>query len=229
MSDPVVELRAVSKAYRISKTPKVVLEGAELEVRRGEIVGIVGPSGSGKSTLLRMLAGLERPDRGDVIAEGKSLWPAGARTYPALPRRGWAMPVFQDPVSSLDPRWPLWRTLTEPLRLRGERRSRAEFQERARTLLAEADLGHIAVTRRPGTLSVGQCQRVAILRALTGEPRLIVADEPTASLDAQSAATVCALLRRSADSGTAIVVVSHDEPRLRSYADRVLRIASGTL
>ncbi|MEV5889121.1 ABC transporter ATP-binding protein [Nonomuraea fuscirosea] len=219
-----VELRSVSKAYE-DRMP--VIAGTDLTLHRHEIVGVVGPSGSGKSTLLRLLSGQERPDSGGVLAEGKPLWSGNSQGSPRLPRRGWIMPVFQDPVTSLDPRWPLWRTITEPLVLRGERLGRLQRQERARTALDTVGLGHVDITRRPGSLSVGECQRVAIVRAVIAGPGVIVADEPTASLDAEAAANVAALLRRLADEGAAVLVVSHDERRLRSYADRVLRLHQG--
>ncbi|GAA2839856.1 ABC transporter ATP-binding protein [Nonomuraea rubra] len=217
----VVELRSVSKAYEVAGHRTPVIVDADLTIRRGEIVGVVGPSGSGKSTLLRLLSGQERPDSGDVLAEGEPLCRSG------LPRPGWIMPVFQDPVTSLDPRWPLWRTITEPLVLRGERLSRGQRRQRARAALDGVGLAHLDILRRPGSLSVGECQRVAIVRAVIAGPGVIVADEPTASLDAESAATIAALLRRLADEGAAVLVVSHDERRLRSYADRVLRMHQG--
>ncbi|MET8864861.1 ATP-binding cassette domain-containing protein [Nonomuraea sp. NPDC004580] len=219
-----VELRSVSKAYD-ERTP--VITGTDLSLHRHEIVGVVGPSGSGKSTLLRLLSGQERPDSGDVLADGMPLWTRGRQGSPRLPRRGWIMPVFQDPVTSLNPRWALWRTISEPLVLRGERLSRRQRQERARAALDGVGLGHIDISRRPGSLSVGECQRAAIVRAVIADPGVIVADEPTASLDAEAAATVAALFRRLADEGAAVLVVSHDERRLRSYADRVLRMHQG--
>ncbi|MEV0617704.1 ATP-binding cassette domain-containing protein [Nonomuraea sp. NPDC050404] len=219
-----IELRSVSKEYTIAGRRTPVIAETDLTVRRGEVVGVVGPSGSGKSTLLRLLSGQERPDSGDVLAEGEPLWRGARQRSPRVPRRGWVMPVFQDPVTSLDPRRPLWRTITEPLVLRGERLGRAQRRRRAAAALEQVGLGHIDVTRKPGSLSVGECQRVAIVRAVIANPGLIVADEPTASLDVESAATIASLLRALADEGAAVLVVSHDERRLRSYADRVLRM-----
>ncbi len=227
---PVVEATGLVRAYRgPDHTPLTVLAGVDLTVRPGEVVGIVGPSGSGKSTLLRLVAGLERPDAGTLRLGGRPVW--NGRTTASLPRRGYVMPVFQDPVASLDPRWSLWRTVTEPLRLAGEDGPlrRARRRTLAREALARVGLEEVDVDRLPGSLSVGQCQRVAIARALIAHPALLLADEPTASLDVEAAAAAANVLRAAADAGTAVLVVSHDVVRLRSYADRVLTMSDGHL
>ena len=190
-----------------------------LTVHRGEVVGLAGPSGSGKSTLLRLLAGIESADAGTIRYADAAL-----ERVPA----GYVMPVFQDPVTSLDRRWPLWRTITEPL-THHRRLSRRERADLARDALAQVDLAELSVDRLPGQLSVGQCQRVAIARALIAKPGLIVADEPTASLDVTTAAGTVNLLRRVADGGIAMVIVSHDQALLASVADRILHIDHGRL
>ncbi|MDY7106857.1 MAG: ATP-binding cassette domain-containing protein [Actinomycetota bacterium] len=225
-----VTLRAegIAKSYTTGGGRTVhAVRPTSLDVRAGEVLGLVGPSGAGKSTMLRLLAGMERPDTGTLRAGDHSIW--GASGPARMPRRGFAMPIFQDPVASLDPRWPLWRTLTEPLVIATGRRRRAERRELAAEELDSLGLDDIDVDRLPGSLSVGQCQRVAVLRALIAEPTVLAADEPTASLDVEAARAVSDLLRVAADRGTAVLVVSHDEPRLRSYADRVLHMVDGHL
>jgi peptide/nickel transport system ATP-binding protein len=189
-----------------------VLVDVDLEVRAGEVVGIYGPSGQGKTTSLRALAGLHRPASGTVRLGGVEVW-RGRR--PRRPRPGYVMPIFQDVSASLDPRWPVWRSVAEA----GASRPDVE------RLFAAVGLAAAHLHARPHQLSGGQRQRVAIARALAGEPALIVADEPTAALDPTVAAGVVRLLRDVADGGCAVVVASHDEARLRSYADRVLRVA----
>ncbi|ODU03001.1 MAG: hypothetical protein ABS81_15795 [Pseudonocardia sp. SCN 72-86] len=219
----VAEVHEVSKRYRRRGGETTAVAGATLTLHAGEVVGVTGPSGSGKSTLARLVAGMERPDGGTVRIDGLNAWDSGPR------RPGLVMPVFQDPVSSLDRRWPLWRSLAEPGVARGERPSRAGARAMAMAALDRVGLGDIDPRRLPGSLSVGQAQRVAIARAVAARPRLLVADEPTASLDVTTAAEITALLRAVADEGAAVLVVSHDVPRLRGYADRILTVAHGRL
>jgi peptide/nickel transport system ATP-binding protein len=136
------------------------------------------------------------------------------------------MPVFQDPVASLDRRWPIWRSITEPATVT-RHLSKQERLKLARDALAEVKLDELDPYRLPGQLSAGQCQRVAIARALIARPALIVADEPTASLDVTTAAEIVELLRHTRRSGVAIALVSHDEVLLAAVADRVVRVRDG--
>jgi peptide/nickel transport system ATP-binding protein len=213
---PVVTIDRVSVTYRSGTSTIPALRDASLTVHAGEIVGIAGPSGSGKSTLLRIASGIELPGSGTVtFADGQASAP-----------RGYVMPVFQDPVASLDRRWPIWRSITEPVTA-SQRLSRQERLRLARDALAQVRLGQLDPRRLPGQLSVGQCQRVAIARALIARPALIIADEPTASLDVTTAAEIVDLLRLTRLSGLAIALVSHDEALLAAVADRIVRIRDG--
>ena len=214
----VAEVRGVSRRYG----NVTAVDDVTLTVAAGEIVGIIGRSGSGKSPLARLLGGIERPDTGTVMLDGRDVWADPLRMRP-----GFVMPIFQDPVAGLDRRWALWRTLTEPLLARGERHSRRRRRELAAETLTGVGLDDIDVDRLPGSLSVGQAQRVAVARALVAHPVLLIADEPTASLDVASATMITALLREIADGGAALLVVSHDEARLASYADRVISMTAG--
>ncbi len=213
---PVVTIDRASVTYRSGTSAIQALRDASLTIQAGEIVGIAGPSGSGKSTLLRIASGIEQPGSGTVTFAG------GQASVP----RGYVMPVFQDPVASLDRRWPIWRSITEPATV-NKRLSRTERLQLARDALAEVRLGGLDPNRRPGQLSVGQCQRVAIARALIARPALIIADEPTASLDVTTAAEIVDLLRLTRQSGLAIALVSHDETLLAAVADRIVRIRDG--
>jgi peptide/nickel transport system ATP-binding protein len=212
----VVTIDRASVTYRSGSKTVQALRDASLTVRAGEIVGIAGPSGSGKSTLLRIASGIERPGSGTVTFAGGQ---------PAAPR-GYVMPVFQDPVASLDRRWPIWRSITEPATVT-RRLRQADRLRLARAALAQVSLGELDPHRLPGQLSVGQCQRVAIARALISRPALIVADEPTASLDVTTAAEIVDLLRLTRQSGVAIALVSHDEALLAAVADRIVRVRDG--
>jgi peptide/nickel transport system ATP-binding protein len=223
----VIELRGVAQRYG----DRVVLAPSDLVVEAGEVVGICGPSGAGKSTLLRILAGLEPPDEGQVLFSGVPVWRHRlGRWVRDVPRPGYVMPVFQHARASLDPRWPLWRTVTEPLTVSpGAVRSGAERRQRTRALLAEVGLEHLNIEAVPGELSIGQCQRLAILRALAAGPAVIAADEPTSALDTTTAAAVLRLLRSVADAGTALLIASHDQAMLSVMADRIIRVEDGLL
>lgn len=215
----VARLVGVTKRYRTRGGSQLAVDSADLHVHSGEIVGIHGRSGSGKSTLLRLLGRLEEPDSGRVEVQ------AGA---------GVVLPIFQDPVSSLDRRWPIWRSVTEPLLARGGHQGKSAPSRRRRRELAHAaldavGLGHIDPATFPGALSVGQCQRVAIARAVCAAPPLVIADEPTASLDVTTAGEIARLLGDLRDLGTALVIVSHDVAFLRMLADRILRMDHGRL
>ncbi|MCU1501881.1 MAG: transporter ATP-binding protein [Ilumatobacteraceae bacterium] len=220
----VVRLADVSHGYATRQGTLTVLDHIDLTIGAGEIVGISGPSGTGKSTLLRIAAGLEEPAGGALRYGDHDPW-HGRRARARYPRRSYVMPVFQDPYASLDPRWPIWRTIAEPLAATdrgGARRAAAASLERI-------GLQHLDLDARPRELSGGQCQRVAILRALAARPALLIADEPTARQDLITAAAVGHLLRDAADRGCAILVVSHNAPWLSSVSDSVHRLVGGRL
>ena len=225
----VVSAESVSRCYAGRMHDVQAVRTATIAIAAGEVLGICGPSGSGKSTLLRILAGIERPDSGRVRFSGIDAWPSARSRRPILPRRGFVSPVFQDPVASLDRRWPLWRTITEPLTVKRPHLTASERRFIAREQLGRVGLDYLDERRFPGQLSAGQCQRVAILRALVAQPGLVVADEPTAMLDVTTAAGITRLLREATTTGAAVLVVSHDLDRLAVLADRVLRMDSGEL
>jgi peptide/nickel transport system ATP-binding protein len=231
--DAVLTATGVSRVYGRAGHAGGGVTDVSLAVGAGEIVGIRGPSGAGKSTLLRLLAGIERPDHGEIRYGENPAWPPAAlwrrRRFAAYPRRGYVMPVYQDPFASLDPRWPIWRIITEPLAAADVRSTRKEQRGRARRLLKRSGMAHVSEDARPGELSGGQCQRVAILRAIIAEPAVIVADEPTARQDVITAAAMTDQLRQAAEAGTAIVVVSHNTAWLETFAHRVLALNNGRL
>jgi len=212
---PLLRLDRVSARYDRGRVR--ALEAADLSIAAGQIVGLQGPSGCGKSTLLRIAMGIERPTGGRV-------WRAAALERPAA-----VLPVFQDPVGSLVPHWPIWRSVAEPLTAPGlPRLSRAARRDQALLGLAAVGLDGIDPDARPAELSVGQCQRVAIARATVARPALIVADEPTSALDSPSTWQVSRLLRDAAEAGTAVLIVSHDTAFLTRLADRVIGLQAGT-
>jgi ABC-type lipoprotein export system ATPase subunit len=198
------------------------VDDVSLQIERGELIALYGPSGSGKSTLLLVAAGLEAPDRGTVTWDGASV-PLSGRAADRW-RRDTLGVILQQP--QLVEGVPLHRSAGLRLEARGEPRSKARLiGVRA---LKEVGLGH-RITHRPDQLSVGQRQRAAIARALTTDPALILADEPTGNLDSQSSEQIVSLLDGLAhERGRAVLIVTHD-PELARHADRVLRLDDGHL
>ena len=215
-----LEVRAVSKSFG-SDAP--LLDSIDLDVAPGEWVAIVGESGSGKSTLLNIVAGLDRPDRGQVRLGDFTLDPADDDAL-ALWRRRSVGFVFQS--FHLLPYLAVGSNVARPLALLGI--ANPERQARAQTALAAVGLEGFGV-RRPGTLSGGEMQRVAIARALVHEPALLLADEPTGNLDAGNATAILECLReRALVARAAVLMVTHSRVAA-SYADRVLRLSAGVL
>ncbi|QHC19623.1 ATP-binding cassette domain-containing protein [Streptomyces sp. GF20] len=196
------------------------LTDVSLEIRRGEILGLVGESGCGKSTLARVVTGLQRPTEGTVSFQGTDLWsmsPAARRE-----RFGPAVGVvFQDPATALNPRLSVRRIVRDPLDV--HRRGTPEQREaRVRELLDLVGLPGHTLEALPGQLSGGQRQRVAIARALALDPELIVADEPTSALDVSVRAQILNLLvDLRARLGLGMVFISHDVQTVRYLADRI--------
>jgi putative ABC transport system ATP-binding protein len=201
--------------------PTPALAGANLEIDAGELVAIMGPSGSGKSTLLHCLAGIVPPDSGRISYNGRDVGAMSDRERSAL-RRGEFGFVFQ--FGQLVPELSCLENVALPLRLDGQRRRAAE-----RT--AAAWLERLEVTdvagKRPGEVSGGQGQRVAVARALVTQPRVVFADEPTGALDSLNGENVMRLLTAAAaETGAAVVLVTH-EARVAAYADREVVVRDG--
>jgi peptide/nickel transport system ATP-binding protein len=216
---PTIRVRGLSRAY--GGAP--VLDGLDLDVGAGEVVGVAGRSGGGKTTLLRCLLGLERPDAGELRLAG--IDPA-VRGWRAVRRAVQLVP--QDPRASLNP----WRTaaqlVADPLDFH-RIGTRATRRARARELLSSVGLDGLA-DRRPNALSTGQCQRVAIARALAVRPDVLVADEPASALDVTLQAELIRVLSQVvADHGMTALVVSHDLHVLERLCDRIAVLDGGRL
>ena len=215
-----LEVRGLAKSFAPGAP---LLDSVDLDVKRGEWVAIVGESGSGKSTLLNIVAGLDRPDRGEVRLDGKPLDYADDDAL-ALWRRRHVGFVFQ--AFHLLPYLGALENVTLPLALLGS--APAERAERGRAALEAVGLGGFG-ERRPGSLSGGEMQRAAIARALVHRPALVLADEPTGNLDATHAGVVLACFGEAVRrSGAAALMVTHS-PIAAAAADRVLRLAGGRL
>jgi peptide/nickel transport system ATP-binding protein len=203
------------------------LAGVSLQVREGETVGVVGPSGSGKSTLARILAGHLAPDTGEVILEGEVLptsWKSSERG-----RRRRVQLVMQDPADALSPRLTVEELVQEPLDI-----AREPVPEERRSAVAEV-LERVGLpatgtflAARTHELSGGQLQRIALARALVTRPKLLVADEPTAMLDASEQARLLVVLRElQVEMGLGLVFISHDLAVVRKVTDRIIVLDSG--
>ncbi|MCE7082117.1 ABC transporter ATP-binding protein [Streptomyces sp. ST2-7A] len=197
------------------------LAGADFSVSAGEIVAIMGPSGSGKSTLLHCLAGIVPPDSGSVRFDGRELSELSDAGRSALRRSAFGF-VFQ--FGHLVPELTCRENVALPLRLNGVRRREAE--RRADEWLERLEVDNVA-DHRPGTVSGGQGQRVAVARALVGRPRVLFADEPTGALDSLNGERVMELFTEAArTTGAAIVLVTH-ESRVAAWSDREIVVRDG--
>ena len=223
MAAPAVELRHVGKAYREGDAERVVLRDVSITIASGEIVVLLGRSGSGKSTLLNLIAGLDRPTSGRVLLAGTDLTALDEQARTRFRRRHVGF-IFQ--FFNLIPVLTVEENVLLPLDL--NERADAAGIARARTLLARVGLDGRGQSF-PEQLSGGEQQRVAIARALIHEPSLVLADEPTGNLDAETAAGVLELLDTLArEAGKTVVMVTHSR-EVVGMADRIFAIQRGQL
>jgi ABC-type lipoprotein export system ATPase subunit len=217
MAASLLEARDLWKSYdgRVH-----VLQGAELSLSAGEGLLVWGRNGSGKTTLLNLLGCLDLPDRGSILLKGRNVTSLGPRERARLRLRSIGF-IFQD--HNLLEEFTVLQNLLLPMRLN----RLPEAEERARSLLKRFGLEDLAA-RRPGEISMGESQRVAVARALANRPPLILADEPTASLDEESATGLLKLLEGLRREGRAVVLASHD-PLARGTGWRGLTLQGGRL
>lgn len=224
---PLVTMRGVTVTFPAGHKRFVhAVDNVDLEIGRGEILGLIGESGSGKSTLGRAMLGLV-PSTGDVRWKGESLADMAPRTRHEVRTR--MQMVFQDPHSALNPRRTILRSIREPLDIVGGM-SRAEKEARAKYLLERVGLNPEHGDRYPHQLSGGQKQRACIARALTTNPELIVCDESVAALDVALQAEILNLLQDLRDElGLSILFISHDLSVVTYLADRVAVMYLGNI
>ncbi|HVA65125.1 MAG TPA: dipeptide/oligopeptide/nickel ABC transporter ATP-binding protein [Terriglobales bacterium] len=223
-----LELQGVS----LRMGPHSILREVTLTLRRGETLAVVGPSGAGKSTLGRLAVGLQAPTGGRVLVEGQDL--AGLAREPLRRLRSGMQLIYQDPQRSLDPTLPVAALLSEGLELQGGeaprwgRRLKAWRQRQAEAWLPRVGLEASLAWRHPGELSGGQRQRVAIARALALRPRLLVADEPVAALDASTGAGILKLLADlQREYRLACLLISHQVAQVAGLAQRLAVLGPG--
>ncbi|MBN1400925.1 MAG: ABC transporter ATP-binding protein [Anaerolineae bacterium] len=218
-----IELRGVVKRYESLAGSVTALKGIDLQVQRGEFLAILGKSGSGKTTLINVLTGLDRATAGEI-------WVAGAPVHRLGPEQSAAWRgrtvgvVFQ--TFELLPGMTVLRNVMLPMDFAGHLRI-CRRRERAMDLLAQMEIAEHA-RKRPTAVSGGQQQRVAIARAMANDPPILVADEPTGSLDSSTAAAVLDILGALSAQGKTVIVASHDRDMARR-ASRTLTLTDGVL
>ena len=215
-----VAIEDVSFSYPNTQAP--ALDRFTLDIKKGEVISILGRSGSGKSTILRLLAGLERPKNGRLVIQDETLF--DDKTFLQPEKRGIGM-VFQD--YALFPHMTVLENLTyAPMKAKGVKKQAAE--QSARSLLHKVGLSE-KESAYPSSLSGGQKQRVAIARALAMEPELMLFDEPTSALDPEMVKEVLDVMKDLAKSGMTMLVVTHEMGFAREVADRILFLDHGVL
>jgi peptide/nickel transport system ATP-binding protein len=231
---PLVAVRDVTKVFRIRGrgflsrgTDFTAVDGVTLDVPRGSTVAVVGESGSGKSTLARMILDIETPTSGTIEFDGVAVGARGQRERIAYRRR--VQPVFQDPYSSLDPLYSVYRAIEEPLRAHGFGDAAAR-RRRVEELAEQVALSKGLLRRFPAELSGGQRQRVAIARALALKPELVVCDEAVSALDVVVQSQILHLLAElQQELGLTYLFITHDLAVVRQIADRVAVMQTGRI
>lgn len=219
-----LQTKEVSKIYQMGNTQVTALNGVSVDIEAGEFVAIQGTSGSGKSTLLNMLGGLDRPTRGEVFFEGKSLTPFTKKEMAHYRRNSVGM-IFQN--FNLITTMSAQENVELALAFGGH--SGAERKKRAEDLLERVGLKE-RLTHRPSELSGGEQQRVAIARALANNPRVLLADEPTGNLDSTRSEELLSLLREMVcNDSLTILMVTHDKELASRFADRTIFMKDGQI
>ena len=218
----ILQMRDICKDYPMGKTVTHVLKNVDLDVSEGDYLAIMGPSGSGKTTLMNLIGCLDVPTSGSYLLGEREITKCSGKELAEVRNKEIGF-VFQS--FHLLPKLTALDNVALPLLYGGVKK--AERQERARAALETVGLAD-QLDHRPDQLSGGQCQRVAIARAIVGKPRLLLADEPTGALDSASGAQVMELFQQLHDSGSTIIMITHDQG-IAHHADTIMTIKDGVL
>jgi lipoprotein-releasing system ATP-binding protein len=223
MSEPLLSVRHVTKTYRISKRTLEVLCGVDIEIARGEFLALRGASGAGKSTLLHLIGGLDSPNSGEIIFEGKNIAQFSEGDLTHFRNRSVGF-IFQS--YHLLPELNALENVCLPARI--ARLPAAEAEKRGSELLELVGLKE-RMDHKPYELSGGEQQRVAIARALIAEPELILADEPTGNLDSHTGAEIIELLKGLCVKRHATLVIATHDAKVATSAQRVMELVDGRI
>lgn len=215
----ILRIRELKKYYNDGNSIVKAVDHVNLDVHKGEFIAIVGKSGSGKSTLLNLIGGLDRPDSGEVLVEGRNVYRMKDEQLAVFRRQKIGF-IFQN--YNLIPSLNVWENVVLPIGL-DNRKVNVRFIEELLTTIGLNDRKKVL----PGMLSGGQQQRVAIARAIAAEPAIILADEPTGNLDTKTELEVMSLLKSSVEKfGQTLIMITHDEG-IAQTADRIVHIEDG--
>ena len=218
----ILEMRDICKDYPMGKGVAHILKNVNLDVEEGEYLAIMGPSGSGKTTLMNLIGCLDVPTSGSYLLGGRDVTTCNNKQLAEVRNKELGF-VFQS--FNLLPKLTALENVALPLLYGGVKKT--ERLERARAALETVGLSD-RVDHRPDQLSGGQCQRVAIARAIVGNPKLLLADEPTGALDSASGAAVMELFRQLHESGSTIIMITHDRS-IAKHAAKLMTIRDGVL
>lgn len=226
MSESLLSAEGIDVHYGHRRSRTQVIHDVSLQVRRGEIVGLIGESGSGKSTIARAILGLVKTSGGSITVNGEQITAHSRSQQRAFRATGTVQYVFQDPLRSLNGDVLVGDSISEPLRIRGGL-SRSEITDRVREYAGKAQLPVELLDRHPSELSGGQRQRAAIARALIAEPKLLILDEPVSALDAANRVRILDGLTQLRDEGIGMLYISHDLGSVAGVTTRTVVLYQG--
>lgn len=226
--EPLLDIGSLNVHYGRGRTKRHILADVSLQVRPGEIVGLIGESGSGKSTIARAVLGLAPVTAGRITVAGEEVTEFSRSRWRSFRRRGIVQYVFQDPLRSLDADVLIADSIAEPLRITRSG-SRAEIDRRVKEYAAKVRLDEALLTRFPGEISGGQRQRAAVARSLVTQPKLLILDEPVSALDAANRVGVLGGFAELRDEGIAMLYISHDLGSVAGICDHTAVLYQGEI
>ncbi|MCD7868204.1 MAG: ATP-binding cassette domain-containing protein [Clostridiales bacterium] len=229
--EPIIEVRNLKQHFRISDSYTVrAVDGVSFGIARGEVFGLVGETGCGKSTVARALAGIYKPTEGQVLYETVPVSGKQAFREQRKKMQREIQTVFQDSAAALNPRMTVGQIIMEPLRIYHMCSEKADTQQKVVEMLSYVGLDATYLKKYPGELSGGQRQRTAIARSLISDPKMIIADEPIASMDISIQAQIVTLFQRlQQEHGFSMLFIAHDLSMVRFISDRIGVMLKGRL